>query len=329
MIRKILFFLLCLFRIGVHAWGQERNYAFAFEPTVSLLYGRSFELLYTGSGSNDYRSELRWDLDRIFLAGCRFSVMPREPGAKSAFFATVYAAAGIVQKDGTMEDRDWLEPSTVPGSLTLYSKHTNKAGMLFADIEGGMILPLTGNFNLRLALAFSYMYFDFEAWDGYIQYGTNNHMPGASNPYIPWNPAWSKDPVSGKGIGYTQHWFIPAPQIGFDWRPGRAVFSLSFSLSPLVWCMAEDNHYLRRPAFSTHETLMDGLAFEPKGAAVFKVSDRWGLGLNLNGRYITRVRGNYTQMEHYSSGTVTAAFKDIAGAGIWFVSFGVSLRYTV
>lgn len=312
-----------------HVAGEEQRYALTFAPTVSFLHGRSFELLYTGRGSDDYRSELRWDLDRMILAGCRFSFMPREPGKKSDFFAAIYTAVGIRQKSGTMEDRDWLEPTTVPGSLTLYSEHSNRAGLLLTDVEAGMILPLVNHFTVRLALAVSYMYLEFEAWDGYIQYGANNHIPNPSNPYVPWNPAWSKDPVSGKGIGYTQHWFIVSPQVGFDWRPGGAVFSLSFSVSPLVWCTAEDNHYLRQPAFSTEETLKGGLALEPRGTTVFTIGDHWGLGVNLNGRYITGTRGNYTQRDHYPSGTVKATFKDIAGAGVWFVSLGVSVRYTI
>jgi outer membrane protease len=227
-----------------------------------------------------------------------------------------------------MRDRDWLEPSIVPGSLTLFSEHDNNHLVIFTDLESGMSLPVAHGFSLRLSLAASYMYFSFLAMNGYVQYGPNNHDPSFSNLYVPWDASWPKTAITGMGVDYTQYWIMVKPTLGCQWKSGRFEAFLSLALSPFVYCYAEDYHYLRAPSLFIRDSMSGGVGFEPIGSVFFLESETFSIGLTVFWRYISEMRGDLEQEERYSTGPVSAIFQDMAGTSLQCLSVGLTARYT-
>ncbi|MDR2142794.1 MAG: omptin family outer membrane protease [Treponema sp.] len=305
------------------ATAEERSHSFALSVETGFLYGTSYEIVYNFAGSSRYTSELQWKSTPLWFIGLAAEYGPVKPFVRPGFFGTLEIKLGMPGKTGVIEDRDWL----IPGALTHFSSHDNHTkAAVFADLGGGFSVPLTGGLLLRLSLDVSYMYLKYEAHDGYIQYGLNNHKPDPFKPYVSWDPKWAKVPINGLGMDYSQHWFIVGPGMGMVLRLWR--FSLSFSLSirPLAVCVDFDNHFLREPPFLVVGELFGGFFIEPKGGVSFALNEHCELAIKAAYRYIGETRGNATYYEYYSSGTKETEYADSAGAA--YRAFQAALTFT-
>lgn len=300
---------------------------FNFDISNSVLFGLCREIVYTAPGSSRYASELRWDMETLFMPSLSFTWKNRLSGEGNSWFTSAALTAGVNLKSGKMQDRDWLEPSTVPGSLTLFSEHKNAFRTVFADLESGLSLPAAHGFSVRLSLAVSYMFFMFNAVDGYVQYGLNAHNPAPSYPYVPWDASWPKTAVTGRAISYVQHWITVKPVLGCQWKSGPLEALLSVSLSPFVYVHAEDNHYRRSPRLFTRDTMSGALVFEPKGSIFWNVSNGMDWGITVLWRYTGEMRGDLEQEERYPAGTVTTNFRDMSGTSLEYFSASFTVRY--
>jgi outer membrane protease len=298
---------------------------FNLEFSSNIFFALSREIVYAAPASSRLLSELRWDTEMVIMPSLSFTWKNRLSGEGNAWFVSAALSVGDNLKKGTMQDRDWLEPSAVPGSLTLFSEHKNTFQMVFADLESGLFLPAAHGFSLKLSLAFSYMFFTFKAIDGYIQYGPNIYDP---NPYRPWDASWPKTAITGRGVDYTQHWIAVKPALGCQWKGGPYEILLSVSLSPFVYAYAEDTHYMHSPLLFTRDTMSGALIFEPKGSIFWKGSDRVSGGITVLWRYVTEMRGDLEQEERYPAGTVSTNYRDISGTSLECFSVGVTIRYT-
>jgi outer membrane protease len=323
------FLLLCAYTIGALEEGKGA-YAFSFSTEAGMIYGTSYEIIYKAAGSSRYGSELQWNIKPLFFTGISAEYGPRDPFKKYAFFGRMNLKAGIPTDTGTIEDRDWLEPTTVPGSLTLFSSHENQTRIaILADLEGGLTLPVTRNLLVKFLLGITYMYFKYEAWNGYTQYGTNAHYPSQSNPYTPWDPNWPKDyTLKGELIDYAQHWFVIRPGLELTLQLRQWFFGFTISVSPLAGCYAIDNHYMRTPPFQVKTDQFGGLFIEPKGDITFKLNKKISVGLSVSYRYIGETEGNLEMSEYYTAGTVTRNVNDIAGARYEAITGSIGVTYT-
>jgi len=304
---------LLFFALSVYpAAGQQ---AFTLDFRTGFLYGTSYELIYDIGGNSQYVSELQWNMHSLPFAGVSVEYAPKEPSQKIGFYGVFGIKLGFPMETGVMEDRDWLAPTTTLGSLTHFSSHENKTkSAIIADLEAGISLPLIRNFSINLYFGFSYMYFKFEGWNGYSQYGANNHIGTQSNPYVPWDSSWHKDSINGLGIDYTQHWFIFRPGIDFVWDAEYFTLKVGVSASPLANCYAIDNHYQRSPPLQTRSYLSRGFYIEPRADFLYKLYNRFSLGLSFSYQHIGDARGDIEQDEYFSNGTVTKKFQNISGA---------------
>jgi outer membrane protease E len=294
---------------GLYAEEKKSSYAFSLSVETGILYGTSYEIVYDTSSSQRYLSELQWNIKPLFFAGLSAEFGPRNPLDKFSFFAELEIKAGLPGKTGEIEDRDWLYPVTVPGSLTHFSSHENHTKMAFlADLGGGVSFPLGKIFVLKIALNFSYMFFKYESWNGYIQYGPNRYTPPPD--YVPFDSSFTKEPLYGLGMDYTQHWFILSPAVALVVPGKRVSFSFSVAVSPVVACIAFDNHFLRD--LLTHERMFGGIFLEPEGNFFFAFSDFFGIGLSGSYRYIDGTRGDRYDTEN---GIDKPWMRNIAGAG--------------
>jgi len=306
---------LLFFTLSVCPAASQQDYAVTMDFSTGFLYGTSYELIYDTAGNSQYVSELQWNMHPLLFAELSVEYGLKEPFQKIGFYGALDIKLGFPMKTGVMEDRDWLTPTTTPGSLTLFSSHENKTkSAVMADLEAGISLPLINNMSINLYLGFSYMYFKFEGWNGYSQYGPNNHIATQSNPYVPWDSSWSKDSINGLGINYTQHWFILKPGIGFLWNTKYFTLKAGVSASPLVGCYAIDNHYQRVPSLQTRSDLSKSFYVEPMAEFLYKFNNRFSLGVSFSYRHIEEARGDIEQDEYFPTGTITTKFQNISGA---------------
>jgi hypothetical protein len=168
------------------------------------------------------------------------------------------------------------------------------------------------------------MFFKYEAWNGYTQYGPNNHKDTPPD-YVPFDSSFTKVPISGLGMDYTQHWFIVSPAVAFVVSGKPISFSFSIAASPAVVCIAFDNHFLGD--LLTHERMFGGIFLEPEGNFFFSFSDSFGIGLSASYRYIDGTRGDRYDTNTFS-GIDTPWWRNIAGAGYRAFQGKAAFRFT-
>jgi outer membrane protease len=254
------------------------------------MYGTAYEILYQDSSSEDYRSELRWELKPLWYLGLKVSFGPGDILRRWGITAELAVKAGLPMKTGTMEDRDWL-PSTVPGSLTNFSSHDNKTrAAVLVDLDFAFSLPFKGRFFFKPLLSLDYVFLNMEARNGYIQYGPNRPSASRTAPYEPWSSSWEKEPMTGSGITYIQHWILLSPGIGLGAALGRVTLGASFKITPAILCIAIDNHLLWDTVFTDY--MAGGLALEPALDISMELTKNMSAGLAASYRYVVKTRGN-------------------------------------
>jgi len=288
-----------------------KNHSFSMQVESGVLYGTAYEIFYGTSHSADYVSELQWNIKPLWFVGAFFEYTPKEPLTNNALFFSADLKIGIPSKTGVMEDRDWLDRSK-PDVLTHFSSHDNQTKEAFImNNATGFSIPLMGNFLAKVSLDFMLMHFQFEAWDGYTQYGTNTTNP----PYNPWNPDLKKVDFKGKGIDYYQLWILLKPTFGLEWHRKKFIFKTAFSVNTDVFCYTVDNHFVRTPPFTVTGMLQNGFFFEAKGSFFYKISKNFSVGVSLTYTNIESVRGDATLEEKYVYRTVTTESPNCEGAG--------------
>jgi outer membrane protease len=295
-----------------------RGYGFAISTGLGFLFGTSYEIVYQYTGEKDYLSELQWNIKPLLFMGINLDFGLKNPMKKPGFFAGLGFKSALPMETGIMEDRDWMQPSTVPGALTHFSSHENHTrAALFVNHDAGLSLPLR-KLVLKFHFNLDYMYFKWEALNGYTQYD-----PADSYPSIPWNSGFPKIPFSGTGIRYTQHWFLLSTGAGAEFPLGRFTFSASVIIG-LSNCIATDEHLSRDPPFKTTAYLSNGFAIKPKMGTFFSLSNRFDLGLFFGYLYIGETRGG--SLFEDTNG-VQYFILDIEGARLKVFEGNLLLRY--
>jgi outer membrane protease len=287
------------------------NHSFSMQIESGVLYGTAYEILYENSHSADYLSELQWNIKPLWFVGAFFEYAPKDPLANNALFFNADIKIGIPSKAGVMEDRDWMDRSK-PNVLTHFSSHDNKTTEAFImNNATGFSIPLMGDFLAKVSLDFMLMHYQFEAWDGYTQYGTNTTRP----PYNPWNPNFKKVDFNGLGLDYYQLWIILKPTFGIEWYRDKFVFKSAFSFNTDVFCYTVDNHLVRDPPFTLTGILQNGLFLEAKGSFFYKLSKNFSVGISIAYTSIEGTRGDVTLEEKYGYRTITTESPNCEGAG--------------
>ena len=322
-ITRIITFFALLVIIGIGALpAQEKNnwftdnYSFSLSTGIGLLYGTSYEIVYKDAYKDDYLSELQWDIKPVYYGVINFDLGQKNPSEGFGFFGGIELEIALPMKTGEMEDRDWKSDVNPPGSLTHFSSHNNHTiAAISAGLNTGVSLPVW-KFILRFYLNFDYLFFKWEAKDGYTQYGKNNTEYG---PYTPWNPDFSKSPSPGLGISYTQHWFLLNTGIGAAIPLGRFTLAFDFFIGPSI-CVSIDIHHKRDLKFIDY--LYKGISIEPKLTGSFSFNDHFSISLSASYRYIGETRGN-TETINESSGIIY----NTAGASLKIFDGSLSIIY--
>jgi len=309
----------------------NQSYTFTLSGGMGFLYGTSHEIVYLDSKSKDYISELQWNIKPLFYMGLTLDFGPKNPQEKWGLFSSLGIKTALPMETGVMEDRDWLYPCTVPGALTHFSSHENhtKAAFLL-NLDSGFSLPVW-KLVLKFYLNLDYMYYKWEGRNGYIQYGDNVNKGTLFNPidpndpntwFIPWSPGFTKIPISGLGITYTQHWILFTTGTGTELYLDRFIFSIAFFIG-LPICIAVDEHHMRDPPFRTTAILTPGFVIKPKIGVCFPITEHFETGFYVSYLYIGKNRGD-TKSEESGSSVI---YKNTEGASFKALEANLIFKY--
>ncbi|MCL1928707.1 MAG: omptin family outer membrane protease [Treponema sp.] len=264
------------------------KYCFSFSSNIGFLYGTSYEIVYKNSNSNDYLSELQWEIKPLLYFGIDLDYGLKNPINNHGFFVGLGLKAAIPMETGIMEDRDWIEPCTKPGSLTNFSSHENhtKASFL-VNLETGYSIPFW-KLILKFSLNFDYMYFNFEGQNGYTQHGPNDLYAVL---LIPWDSTFDQIPWNGLAISYTQHWLLFNTGMEVVFPINNITLSAGFFIGPSI-CFAVDHH---EGGYTFVDTLYKGFAIKPKLGVFFSLTDKCDIGITTAYHHNFETRGNTTQ----------------------------------
>jgi outer membrane protease len=296
----------------------KSSFPYTFSPALNagLIYGQGEEIVYRNSETDDYLSQLLWDMYPLFYIGSSLNFSRINPMERIGFFSDLTLRFGIPDKTGNMEDRDWLSANNY---LTHFSSHTNYTqGSLLMDFAVGFSFPVLKRVLLKVYGTFIYMSLSWSAQDGYFQYAKETE-----NSYPPWDGSIPKVSMFGSVINYSQKWLITTPGISFY----VSLFSflgaeLSFQISPLILCFAQDEHIYGRAAY--RDNVSGGIYYEPRGKLVFFPHKRFELSLEVSCRITKGSRGvTYYRTEEMDSYVKINNF-DNAGAAYSALNAGLS-----
>ena len=328
----VIFFFCCLFPANGESLRFFDSYGFSLSGNIGFLYGNSYEIVYKGKSSKDYLSELQWDIKPLIYLGINLDYGLKNPMDNHGFFAGLGLKIAIPTETGIMEDRDWMPyVENYPKALTHFSSHENhtKAAVLI-NLNTGYSIPVR-KFALKFFMNFDYMYYSFEARNGYTRYGVNSPM-NPENPltwfkpeYKPFDPKdldkFPKNPVYGLCISYSQHWILFNTGIGTEFPLGQFTISTGFFIGPSI-CIAVDNHHFGNKIFT--DIMYKGIAIKPTLSVFFTFSDNFDIGLSAAYHYISDTRGNTQKKEN---GVVTGIYNNQAGAAFKAFEGNVLIRY--
>ncbi len=248
--------------------------------STGILIGTSHEIVYGSSTTSYVLSQLDWDLKPLVYYGLSFDL-----GGPSGFYTGLSLRSGLAGRTGDIMDSDYVNGDGVKTNLSVSDNYTEDA--LLAQLILGWRFRLNPALTLRAYGGVDLMHFKFTARDGYYQYGAEI---GTTGTYYPYSTA-SAYALTGTGIIYQQDFLALCLGAGADWtvRPGL-ILKASLLFSPLVSCIALDNHVVRFLDF--RDTLSGGWLLEPKLEASLALTKRSKLDFGLAYRLTQGLRGD-------------------------------------
>jgi outer membrane protease len=300
-------------------FGKDSRFSFSVYPLAGILYGQAEEIAYRNPEDADYFSRLLWDIKPLAYAGAGLSFSMNELRDAPGFYTDISFKAGIPAKTGRHENRDWLLPDS--SILTNYSVHDNYTTQSFlANIAFGISLPLRHRNRvvafLKIEGAVRYMFFDWIARDGYLQYDT----------YSGWDPSDPKTPVYGDVLTYYQHWLMVSPGIAVT-IPIRSRWLVEVSLnaaSGSIWAWNRDEHLDPSKRMEFYDYPTGGVMLEPGLEISYSFNKRLRLTADISYRYIRGGRGN-TGSRQVGADSLTWS-DNMAGAGFGALDAGLALK---
>jgi len=302
---------------------SAKEHDFSFGVNFGSLGGQAQEIVYASSKTENYLSELLWNVDSLNCIGLDIRYSWLKPGNKAGVFANGSFKFGVSDGADIMEDKDWLAYKLTgrnyPNWLTNYSVHDSKVDSLnMIDFNLGMSIVIFQKFLLKPYFSYHYMHFKWSAYGGSILYpmewDNNNHVYVDGHVYL-------TQPI--KVITYEQTWHIVAPGISFYGEFNRYFdIEIAFEVTPFIWCTAVDNHILRDLVVT--DVLTGGLFTEPSFLFSYKPTDHFVLSLSFAIREIEKTRGNSRYKEAEKPAFIE---KNISGAGYYAVDIGIISKF--
>ena len=307
---------------------QNGPYSFSIKPLAGLIIGKSEEVLFKYDDSDQYVSQLLWDLKPLVYTGLELGFGPGDPFDKSGFTSSASLKYGFPFKTGIIEDRDWAD--SYYDYLTHYSRHSAYSqNAALADLSAGYSFRITNNVVLGAGGKFSFMHFSWMAENGFFQY--SEKLP--SGHYAEWDESLPKQKVYGAVIRYAQNWFIFTPELSVKaGLSGCFYMELNLSLSPLIFCADRDDHLL--PDGLGRGTLffgrfLSGQYLNLGTRLCYSIQKNLDLSLSLSCTNIKTQRGktNYAKTGVGASGTSNENYDGRAGYAALDLNLALNFRF--
>jgi outer membrane protease len=288
-------------------------YRISLTADAGVLLGQAEEIVYRDSDTDGYLSQLLWDLKPLVYIGPSLSLSRADPLAGLGGTADLSIKFGLPILSGTMEDRDWTDPSD-PDLRTNFSSHNAYIqGAMLLDVSGGITIPIKSAVVLKGLASFSFMRFSWIAQNGYRKYIGDEYAEIA---------------MQGTGISYDQNWMIFSPGIGLFWPVYRALsMDVRFFISPLLFAWDRDIHVITKTQYS--DTMLWGLYLDP--VLDFSFTPNRYLSVTVHGswRYITGARGDILKTAIGDSDGIATISSNQAGASYNAFDVGLSFRFAL
>ena len=288
------------------------NYALSVSTTAGLWVGQSEEIVYQDTNSNEYISQLIWDMKPLAKIGLTLELGPDNNIMRKGVFFIVNAQFAMPNTSGIMLDRDWdPEYWDFPGQLTNRSEHTNRTRSAFlAELRSGWNFPVKSKMSFRPYLNFAYQYFSFSGQDGYREYKAENN--------------WEHIEMYGEVITFTQIFYMLSAGCSFYYPIHEKIGIEAFAQAGYVILYGdEDNHLERGLQFIDFATR--GLELQGGVQAKILPFNRIGFDIGASYKNVSNVRGMVSKRDVFS-GTVRN-FSNVCGAALSL--FDISARMII
>jgi outer membrane protease len=322
-------FLVVLLTAALTLGAQERTFnlnghSLSLGAGIGVLYGQSEEIVYPNGTSRDYLSQLLWDMKPLLYAGVDAEYRWQKPGNTWGIFADTTFKFGFPGITGVMEDRDWIVRD-YPDWLTHYSVHDNKTEQaMLADADIGVSFQIR-SFLVKTYLSYNMMYFTWNGQGGSFLYPAEDSDKDGNLDQQ--QHRYYLEPISV--ITYKQTWHVVSPGVSFYGEFNRYFTGeIGLKISPLIWCIAVDNHILRDLLIT--DRLNIGLFIEPSLSFSFTPTSRFSLSLSAQYRNISFLRGDSTSVgdEVYKDyKTRSHTYENAGGAGYSMFDVGLAAKF--
>ncbi len=298
----------------------KAQYAVSISALTGFLNGQGREISYK-NGAGDYLSLLVWNMEPLYYYGYAFNFERANPLEGAGFYTNLTVRRGIADNTGTMSDMDWHDKRDM--RLTNFSSHDNRTdSALMFDFKAGASFPLFGAVVIKTYAIFSFMDFSWKSTGGYLQYAQNY----GGDIYDAWNESLPKTYLTGRVVDYHQTWFLGGLGFSATLPIGPFSMGLGMDISPLVFCMTADNHWLRDMRFEDY--FMGGILFEPSAFALADLGRRLTLKFRVSYRVSTELIGDSYIYNTYGG---AKSFLELSrsSAGTSFTALDVSFSLSV
>ena len=303
---------------GIHAGNgsiitvaDNTGSGFSLQASIMALTGENHEYVYAGANDiglpYDYKvSELIWDIDSLWMAG---GVASLQIG--NLIRINLGGWTGINKGSGSMDDYDWLEPST--SQWTDYS-HSD------VDIETAYSIDINvsyqfidlGPCKLHAVIGFKEDYWEWSDYAGTYIYSSQNGFRDITGDFGGVN-----------AIDYNQTFDIPYVGIKATLDKNRIHASAYLQYSTFVYANDEDHHILRDIYFN--ESFYNGNYFALGIDATLDITDAIFITCSLNLQSIPEFTGDMTMTDASTGQTISVS--DAAGISSDLAAIAASLGW--
>ncbi len=269
MIKKIVFFVVCIFVISAIPLVSQESSSFScgFQPMFQYRKTRIGEYVFTKLGkSTALLSDLQWKLSHVFLAGGSLQI------SKNKYTASLCGLAAFPGKSGSMTDADFYTDDPLP---SLFSSHSSSITRLLDFCATLAYEPIQAEkISIQCFTSLQYAETSASAYGGYQINNLNQKTA-----YF-----------SGKVISYTQ--YLLFAWLGSHWKvyPIKPL-CINFSMAYAPYCFAKgwDVHHLRSIEFLDRMNAFYAL----KGGISLSLSTTkaLSLGIGTEGLFLPVVKG--------------------------------------
>jgi outer membrane protease len=286
----------------------SKHWEITVTPSIGYLYGEAREIVYDDSDTDDYLSELIWDLSDLFYAGGTVSF-----NAINRFYINTGFWASISSGTGYMNDFDWIDGETESDGYDRYN--WTRWSLSEVEVLESYIIDINASYDflarrehkLSGLIGFKSLYWD---WNDEV---SDSYYDGVSDVVE----------VGVNAIDYQLLMLIPYIGTVYGYTIKEFYISGKLLYSPAVFAYDHDHHILTSTHYYDEYTW--GHYFSLSLFCGYRFSQLFSISLQLNGEYVLETRGSIAV--YNESSIQTGYYSDQAGLQYESMSFSVNASF--